>query len=155
MTQNTKPLIFNFYFQLSHFKFTFCSHLQQKCMQTYNVQLKVAFWQPRSQAPPSFPSVAVMQATGSWVGPGNRASILAGVFLSSLCVVPESSYSSNTTISSLLVAWSSNCSTAPSQWWLHSKTSKCSAPALFMWTTIGFTQKLCRLHPRRAQIYVV
>ena len=83
-------------------------------------------------------------------------SILAGVFLtSSFCVVPESSYSSSTAISSLLVAWSSNCCiqlVAPSHWWLHSKTSTlkevgtetggCSAPTNFMWTTVGFTEKL-------------
>ena len=38
-------------------------------------------------------------------------SILPGVFLTSFfCVVPESSYSSNTSSSSLLVAWYSNCS---------------------------------------------
>ena len=39
-------------------------------------------------------------------------SILAGVFLTSsfFCVVPESSYSSNEESSSLLVAYSSNCS---------------------------------------------
>ena len=42
-------------------------------------------------------------------------SILAGVFLiSSFCVVPESSYSSNAASSSLLVAWYSNCSSAAS-----------------------------------------
>ena len=42
-------------------------------------------------------------------------SILAGVSLtSSFCLVPESSYSSNTVISSLLVAWSLNCSIAAS-----------------------------------------
>ena len=78
------------------------------------------------------------------------SSILAGVTLtSSFCVVSESSYSSNAAISSLLVAW---CSSAPSQWWLHSKTSTlkeaaaetggCSAPAHFMWTATGFTEKL-------------
>ena len=68
--------------------------------------------------------------------------------------------SSNAAISSLLVVWSSNCSiyilqlVAPSQWWLHSKmstlkevateTGGCSASAhfMFMWTTIGFTEKL-------------
>ena len=44
-----------------------------------------------------------------------KGSILAGVFLtSSFCVVPESSYSSNAAVSSLLVAWSSNCSIAAS-----------------------------------------
>ena len=38
-------------------------------------------------------------------------SILPGVFLTSFfCVVPESSYSSNASSSSLLVAWHSNCS---------------------------------------------
>ena len=38
-------------------------------------------------------------------------SILAGVFLTSFfCFVPESSYSSNASSSSLLVAWYSNCS---------------------------------------------
>ena len=41
------------------------------------------------------------------------SSILAGAFLtSSFCVVPESSYSSNTAISTLVVVWSSNCSIA-------------------------------------------
>ena len=40
-------------------------------------------------------------------------SILAGVFLtSSFCVVPESSYSSNAAISTLVVVWSSNYSIA-------------------------------------------
>ena len=85
--------------------------------------------------------------------------ILAGVFLTSsfFCVVPESSYSSNAAINSLLAAWSSNCSSAANssksiKWWLHSKpptlkeavaeTGGCSAPAHFMWTTIGFTEKL-------------
>ena len=44
-----------------------------------------------------------------------EGSILAGVFLtSSFCVVPESSYPSNAPVSNLLVAWSSNCSTAAS-----------------------------------------
>ena len=83
-----------------------------------------------------------------------EGSILAGVFLtSSFCVVPQSSYSSNAAVSSLLVAWSSTVLlqlVAQSQWWLHSKTSieaaaetgSCSAPAHFMWTTIGFTEKL-------------
>ena len=41
--------------------------------------------------------------------------------LLTFCVVPESSHSSNTESSSLMVAWSSNCSSAVSQWWLHSK----------------------------------
>ena len=55
-------------------------------------------------------------------------SILVSVFLkSSFCIVPESSYSSNAVTSSLVVVWSSNCSTAAgstaSQWWLHSKIS--------------------------------
>ena len=75
-------------------------------------------------------------------------SITAGV-LSSFCVVPESSYSSNPAISSLMVALSSNCYiqlVAPSHWWLHSKTCTlkettaetggCSAPSHFMWITI-------------------
>ena len=71
-----------------------------------------------------------------------EGSILAGVFLtSSFCVVPESSYPSNTAVNRM-VAWSSNCSIAPSQWWLHSKTSIRSAPTHFMWTTIGFTENL-------------
>ena len=38
----------------------------------------------------------------------------AGVLTSSFCVVLESSYSSNAAISSLLVAWSLNCSIAAS-----------------------------------------
>ena len=88
-------------------------------------------------------------------------SILVSVFLkSSFCVVPESSYSSNAVISSLVVVWSSNCSTAASStesmvtsfksfhtegggcrnWWLFSSHS-------LIWTTIGFTknslQTLC------------
>ena len=31
---------------------------------------------PRSKAPPSFPSLLVLQATKSWVGPGNEASTM-------------------------------------------------------------------------------
>ena len=43
------------------------------------------------------------------------SSILAGAFLTtSFCVVPESSYSSNTAISTLVIVWSSNCSIAAS-----------------------------------------
>ena len=42
-------------------------------------------------------------------------SILAGVFLTfSFCVAPESSYSTNAVISSLVIVWSSNYSTAAS-----------------------------------------
>ena len=47
--------------------------------------------------------------------------ILAGVFLTfSFCVVPESSYSSNTVISLQIALLQL---VAPSQWWLHSKTN--------------------------------
>ena len=86
---------------------------------------------------------------------------------SSFCVVPESSYSSNAAVSSLLVAWSSNCSIAASStesmvasfknfhtnggshrsWQSHALTS-CGL-------LLGSTKTLSRLRPHRAHIHVV
>ena len=95
------------------------------------------------------------------------SSILAGVFLaSSFCVVPESS---NAAISSLLVAWSSNCSIAASStesmvasfknfhtkgggrrnWQLFSSRS---LHVDYYWV---HRKTLCRLRPHRAHIHVV
>ena len=93
-------------------------------------------------------------------------SILAGVFLtSSSCVVPKSSYSSNAAISSLLVAWSSNCSIVASRTKSMVETSAlkeaatetggCSAPTHFLWTSIGLTEKLSRIRPHRAHKHVL
>ena len=99
-------------------------------------------------------------------------SILVSVFLkSSFCVVPESSYSSNAVISSLVVVWSSNCSIAASstarQWWLHSKISTLnkggnrrnwwlfSSHQLHMDYYWVHRKTLSRLRPHRAHIHVV
>ena len=51
-------------------------------------------------------------------------SIVAGVFLTSFCVVPESLYSSDAASSGQLVAWYSNCFSAA----VASETGGCSAP---------------------------
>ena len=85
-----------------------------------------------------------------------EGSILAVVFLTSSCVVSESSYSSNTAISSLLISWSSNCSIALSQWWPHSKCQNVQLPHSvhvdYYWV---HRKPLCRLHPHRAHMHVV
>ena len=75
----------------------------------------------------------------------------------------------NVAIRSLLVAWSSNCCIAASSTKsmvasfktsalkeVAAETGSCSAPVQFMWTTIGFTEKLSAdVHPHRAHIHVV
>ena len=94
-------------------------------------------------------------------------SILAGVFLTfSFCVVPESSYSSNAAISSLLVAWSLLKLVVPSQWWLHSKNFHTKGGGHRNWWLFSsrslrvdyywvHRKTLCRLCPHRAPIHVV
>ena len=97
-----------------------------------------------------------------------EGSILPGVFLtSSFCVVPESSYSSNAAVSSLLVAWSSSCSTAASSTesmvasfknlhrGSHINRQLFSSRSLrvdYYWV---HRKTLSRLRPHRAHIHVV
>ena len=98
------------------------------------------------------------------------SSILAGVFLTSFCVVPESSYFSSAAISSLLVAWSLNCSTAASSTEsmvasfknFHAKGGSHGNWLLFISHSLHVDcywvhHKLsaCRLCPHRAHIRVV
>ena len=99
-----------------------------------------------------------------------ESSILAGVFLtSSFCVVPESSYSSNAAISSLLVAWSLNCSIAASSTEsmvasfknVHTKGGGCRNWRLFSSRSLHVDyywvhrKTLCSVRPHRAHIHVV
>ena len=59
-----------------------------------------------------------------------HGSVLAGVFLTSFFVVPESPFSSDAASSSLLVAWYLNCISAASSTksTVASETGGCSAP---------------------------
>ena len=93
-------------------------------------------------------------------------SILAGVFLaSSFCVVPESSYSSNAAISTLVVVWSLNCSIATSSTEsmvasfknLHTKGGGRRNWRLFSSRSlhVAYYKKLCRLRAHRAHIHLV
>ena len=82
-----------------------------------------------------------------------EGSILAGVLTSSFCDVPECSYSSNATISSLLVAWSSNCSTAPSQWCFIQKHPNIQLPLTLCGLLLGSPKNyLQTLSPQSSHI---
>ena len=95
-------------------------------------------------------------------------SILAGVFLtSSFCVVPESSYSFNAVISSLIVVvWSSNCPIAASSTEsmvasfknLRRRPQKLAVVQLLLTSCgllLGSPKTLCRLRAHRAHMHVV